>query len=188
VAQPVEDVDSCILARHGVRPMFSDGGRAMTDTVPTPTDYRPCAGMMLVNRLGKVFVARRLDGSVDSWQMPQGGIDEGETPEVAALRELAEETGIVAAKVAIIGRSVEEHVYDLPDGLIGRLWDGRFRGQRQSWFCLRFLGQDGDIDIATEHPEFAEWRWADPDELPDLAVPFKRALYRAVLAEFRELL
>ena len=88
----------------------------------------------------------------------------------------------------MIGRSVEEHTYDLPDGLMGRLWGGRFRGQRQSWFCLRFLGTDADIDIDTAHPEFAEWRWADPDELPELAVPFKRALYRAVLAEFRPLL
>lgn len=160
----------------------------MTDTLPLPTDYRPCAGIMLVNRLGQVFVARRLDGSADSWQMPQGGIDEGEEAEAAALRELTEETGIAPEKVAVIGRSGGEHVYDLPDELIGRLWGGAFRGQRQSWFCLRFLGEDKDIDIATAHPEFSDWRWADPDELPELAVPFKRALYRAVLTEFRELL
>lgn len=160
----------------------------MTDTLPTPTDYRPCAGIMLVNRQGKVFVARRLDGSADTWQMPQGGVDDGEDVQAAALRELEEETGIPADKVAVIGRSLEEHVYDLPDGLMGKLWGGRFRGQRQSWFCFRFLGEDADIDIATEHPEFSDWRWADPDELPELAVPFKRALYRAVLSEFRELL
>ena len=168
--------------------MFFQNGRAMTDTLPMPTDYRPCAGIMLVNRAGKVFVARRLDGSADTWQMPQGGIDDGELAEAAALRELTEETSVAADKVAVIGRSLEEHVYDLPDGLIGRLWGGRFRGQRQSWFCLRFLGDDEDVNIATEHPEFVEWRWADPDELPELAVPFKRALYRAVLTEFRELL
>lgn len=155
---------------------------------PQPTDYRACAGIMLVNRQGKVFVARRLDGTADTWQMPQGGIDAGEEAEAAALRELTEETGIAADRVAVIGRSSAEHVYDLPDELMGRLWGGCFRGQRQSWFCLRFLGEDDEIDIATEHPEFAEWRWADPDELPDVAVPFKRALYRAVLAEFRELL
>ena len=143
---------------------------------------------MLVNRQGKVFVARRLDGSSDTWQMPQGGIDEGEAAEDAALRELTEETGIAADRVVVIGRSLAEHVYDLPDGLIGRLWGGRYRGQRQSWFCLRFLGEDAEVDIETEHPEFAEWRWADADELPELAVPFKRALYRAVLSEFRELL
>ena len=153
-----------------------------------PTEYRPCAGIMLVNRQGKVFVARRLDGSADTWQMPQGGLDEGETAEDAALRELTEETGIAAETVAVIGRSGEEQVYDLPDELMGVLWNGRYRGQRQSWFCLRFLGCDDDIDIATEHPEFAEWRWADPDELPDVAVPFKRTLYKAVLAEFRPLL
>lgn len=143
---------------------------------------------MLVNRQGKVFVARRLDGTADTWQMPQGGIDADEEAEAAALRELTEETGIRPDRVAVIGRSDAEHVYDLPDELMGRLWGGRFRGQRQSWFCLRFLGEDDEIDIATEHPEFSEWRWAEPDELPDLAVPFKRALYRAVLAEFRELL
>lgn len=160
----------------------------MTDTLPPPTEYRPCAGIMLVNRQGRVFVARRLDGTADTWQMPQGGIDDGEDAEAAALRELTEETGIAPEKVVVIGRSTEDHVYDLPDGLIGRLWGGRFRGQRQSWFCLRFLGKDADIDIATEHPEFAEWRWADADELPELAVPFKRALYRAVLTEFRPLL
>ena len=161
----------------------------MTVTSPSqPTEYRPCAGIMLVNRQGKVFVARRLDGTADAWQMPQGGVDEGEAAEAAALRELTEETGIAPERVAVIGRSEGEHVYDLPDGLMGRLWGGRYRGQRQSWFCLRFLGDDVDIDIATEHPEFSDWRWADPDELPDLAVPFKRALYRAVLTEFRELL
>ena len=160
----------------------------MTDTLPLPTDYRPCAGIMLVNRAGRVFVARRLDGSADTWQMPQGGIDEGEEAEAAALRELREETGVTPDKVAVIGRAADEQVYDLPDELIGRLWGGRYRGQRQSWFCLRFLGEDADVDIATEHPEFGDWRWADPDELPELAVPFKRALYRAVLAEFRPLL
>ena len=155
---------------------------------PQPTDYRPCAGIMLVNRQGKVFVARRLDGTADTWQMPQGGIDDGEDAEAAALRELTEETGIAPDRVAVIGRSCAEHVYDLPDELMGRLWGGCFRGQRQSWFCLRFLGEDGEVDLDTEHPEFSDWRWAEPDELPELAVPFKRTLYRAVLAEFRELL
>lgn len=157
----------------------------MTDRDNLP--YRPCAGIMLVNRDGNVFAAQRLDNpGVDAWQMPQGGIDDGEDPREAALRELHEETGITPGKVHIIAQSKEEHLYDLPDELLGRLWKGRFRGQRQWWFLMRFLGDDKDIDIATEHPEFSEWKWADPDSLPAMIVPFKKKLYRAVLKEFRE--
>lgn len=156
----------------------------MNDSLP----YRPCVGMMLVNMDGKVFVGQRIDNQAEAWQMPQGGIDKGETPRDTALRELAEETGIVAAHVEIIAQSREEHFYDLPDELIGKMWGGKYRGQRQVWFLLRFLGSDADIDIATRHPEFREWRWARPEELPDIIVPFKRKLYRDILHEFQDLI
>lgn len=120
--------------------------------------------------------------------MPQGGIDKGEDPRDTALRELAEETGIAADKVNIIARSRDEHFYDLPDDLIGKVWGGKYRGQRQIWYLIRFLGTDADVDIATRHPEFREWRWARPEELPELIVPFKRKLYRDVLHEFQDLI
>lgn len=148
--------------------------------------YRPCAGIMLVNREGKIFVGQRLDSVVEAWQMPQGGIDDGEDPQTAALRELGEETGIAPGLVEIVAMSDGEHVYDLPDDLIGKIWKGKWRGQRQRWFLMRFLGEDKDVDIATAHQEFRAWRWADPETLPDLIVPFKKALYEAVLSEFRD--
>lgn len=150
--------------------------------------YRPCVGVMLVNMDGKVFVGQRIDNSTEAWQMPQGGIDEGEEPKVAALRELWEETGIDAAHVDIIATAKDEHFYDLPPELIGKLWGGKYRGQRQRWYLARFLGTDGDVDIATDHPEFREWKWAEPDTLPELIVPFKRKLYRDILQEFRSLI
>ena len=147
--------------------------------------YRPAAGIMLVNRDGKVFVGQRLDSTLEAWQMPQGGIDEGEDALTAALRELAEETGIAADKVELVATAQEELLYDLPDDLIGKLWGGRYRGQRQTWFLFRFLGEDAsDVDIATEHQEFRAWRWADPVDLPAMIVPFKRRLYQDVLAAF----
>lgn len=150
--------------------------------------YRPCVGIMLVNMAGKVFVGQRIDNVVEAWQMPQGGIDEGEDAKTAALRELGEETGIEPHHVEIIAKSREEHFYDLPPELIGKLWGGRYRGQRQIWYLARFLGQDSDIDIETKHPEFREWRWATPESLPELIVPFKRKLYRDILQEFRNLI
>lgn len=150
--------------------------------------YRPCVGMMLVNMDGKVFVGQRIDTSVEAWQMPQGGIDKGEDPRDTALRELAEETGIVAEHVNIIARSRDEHFYDLPDDLVGKAWGGKYRGQRQIWFLIRFLGTDADVDIRTRHPEFRDWRWVRPEELPDIIVPFKRKLYRDVLHEFQSLI
>ncbi|MBN8830472.1 MAG: RNA pyrophosphohydrolase [Sphingomonadales bacterium] len=151
--------------------------------------YRPCVGVMLANRQGQVFVGQRIDSKEgDAWQMPQGGIDEGESPEVALIRELAEETGIVADLVDIIARSAHEHLYDLPDELIGRLWGGKYRGQAQRWFLVRFKGTDEDINIATAEPEFSAWRWVEAEQLVELIVPFKRPVYREVVQEFRALL
>jgi putative (di)nucleoside polyphosphate hydrolase len=148
--------------------------------------YRPCAGIMLANTEGKVFVGQRKDSRADTsaWQMPQGGIDDGEDAESAALRELFEETGVNADLVDILARSRDEHFYDLPDELIGRMWKGKYRGQRQHWFLMRFKGTDSDINIETEHQEFSSWRWAEPLQLPHLIVPFKKRLYENIVAEF----
>lgn len=143
---------------------------------------------MLVNRDGKVFVGQRIDNKVEAWQMPQGGIDDGEAPRTAALRELGEEIGLTPAHVDIIAVAKEEHFYDLPPELIGKLWGGKYRGQRQYWYLARFLGQDGDVNIATRHPEFRAWKWVAPEILPDLIVPFKKKLYRDILQEFRALI
>ncbi len=148
--------------------------------------YRPCAGVMLVNRDGKVFVGQRLDSTAEAWQMPQGGIDEGEDAETAARRELVEETGIAPEHVELVAEAPGEFVYDLPDELIGKVWKGKYRGQTQRWFLFRFSGEDTDVNIATDHPEFSQWRWIDPAELPGVIVPFKRQLYRDVLAALRE--
>jgi putative (di)nucleoside polyphosphate hydrolase len=156
----------------------------MTD--PTILPYRPCAGVMLVNRTGQVFVGQRIDSTVEAWQMPQGGIDDGEDAEAAAIRELGEETGVQPDKVDLIAIAPDELFYDLPPDLVGKVWKGKWRGQRQRWFLYRFIGEDGDVDIATEHQEFRAWRWVDPTELPDIIVPFKRALYEDVLAAFAE--
>ena len=148
--------------------------------------YRPAAGILLVNSEGKVWVGQRLDSSLEAWQMPQGGLDEGEDPEQGALRELEEETGIRRDLVEIVARHGEELCYDLPRELAGKLWKGRWRGQRQTWFLARFLGTDEDVDIATPDPEFRAWKWADPDDLPAMIVPFKKKLYEDVLAAFRD--
>ncbi|WP_298677177.1 RNA pyrophosphohydrolase [uncultured Lentibacter sp.] len=150
--------------------------------------YRPCVGVMLVNPAGHVFVGQRRDRDQDAWQMPQGGVDDGEEARAAALRELWEETGVRADKVRIEAESAGWLPYDLPHDLVPKIWKGRFRGQAQKWFLMRFLGADGDINIATEHPEFSEWRWLPADELVANIVPFKRAVYQAVLAEFSPLL
>ena len=151
----------------------------------TALPYRPAAGIMLINEKGQVFVGQRMDSTLEAWQMPQGGIDEGEDALTAALRELGEETGIAADKVELVARADEELYYDLPDELIGKLWRGRYRGQRQIWFLFRFLGDDdSDVDIATEHQEFRAWRWADPGDLPAMIVPFKKTLYEQVLTAF----
>jgi putative (di)nucleoside polyphosphate hydrolase len=146
--------------------------------------YRPCAGIMLVNRDWKVFVGQRLDQRVEAWQMPQGGIDEGEEPRTAALRELEEETG--TGKAEIIAEAENWIPYDLPPELVGNVWKGRYRGQTQKWFLLRFTGVDSDINIETEHPEFGTWRWATLSELEPMAIDFKRDTYRQVIAAFAD--
>lgn len=150
--------------------------------------YRPCAGIMLVNRTGLVFVGQRLDSESDAWQMPQGGIDKGEDPRTAAVRELEEEAGIVAELIEIVAVSEREHFYDLPPHLMGKIWGGKYRGQRQHWYLAQFLGQDSDINIATAHPEFRAWNWTEPHLLPELIVPFKRDLYQALVDEFGAIL
>ena len=148
--------------------------------------YRPNVGAALFDRRGKVFVARRADlpnaeGAPGGWQLPQGGIDETEDPREAILRELSEEIG--TARAEIVGEHPEWLYYDLPPELLGVALGGEYRGQRQRWFALRFLGDDADIRLdADPHPEFDAWRWADLAELPTLAVDFKRAIYE-VLAE-----
>ncbi|KAK0339855.1 hypothetical protein LTR94_032876 [Friedmanniomyces endolithicus] len=139
-----------------------------------------------MNRDGRVFVGQRIDSTLEAWQLPQGGIDPGEDAEAAAVRELFEETGVTADKVELIARGPRELTYDLPEDMIGKVWKGKWRGQRQTWFLYRFLGEDADIRIDTEHPEFRAWRWADPADLPQLIVPFKKKLYTDVLAAFAE--
>jgi putative (di)nucleoside polyphosphate hydrolase len=141
---------------------------------------------MLVNSDRKIFVGQRIDNDVEAWQMPQGGIDDGESPRVAALRELAEETG--TDKAEIVAESSDWYYYDLPEELQNKIWGGRFIGQKQKWFLMRFMGNDSDINLATAHPEFSAWRWAEPHELPLLIVPFKRRLYEEILAEFMPIL
>ena len=148
--------------------------------------YRAGVGMMLLNGDGLVLVGKRLDVVSDAWQMPQGGIDDGESPAQAAIRELKEEVGSAAA--TIIGESGEWYTYDLPGDLVKTLWQGRYRGQRQKWFVLRFDGRASDITVDTEHPEFSAVKWIEPARLPDVIVPFKRDLYRALLVEFAPLL
>jgi putative (di)nucleoside polyphosphate hydrolase len=147
-----------------------------------PAGYRRGVGIMLVNGRGEVWVGRRCDAA-EAWQMPQGGIDPGETPAEAAIRELQEEIG--TDKAEIVAETRSWLCYDLPPEIAAAIWGGRYRGQCQKWFLMRFLGGDADIDLGGEHPEFDAWRWVAPETLPDLIVAFKRRLYCDVLAEFR---
>ncbi|OWU85534.1 RNA pyrophosphohydrolase [Oceanicola sp. 22II-s10i] len=145
--------------------------------------YRRNVGVMLANASGQVFVGQRLDFTSDAWQMPQGGIDKGEDARTAALRELEEETGVSPDLVTIEAESEGWHAYDLPADLVAKLWKGRYRGQEQKWFLMRFHGTDDQVNIQTAHPEFGAWKWLDKGELLDAIVPFKRAVYEAVLEE-----
>ncbi|HEY4113385.1 MAG TPA: RNA pyrophosphohydrolase [Rhizomicrobium sp.] len=160
---------------------MSHGLRLKHDDLP----YRPCVGVMLLNRDGLVFVGKRLDQTIEGWQMPQGGIDDGETPEQAALRELEEEIG---TRNATLLRAYPDWLaYDLPPHLLGIALRGRYRGQRQKWLAMRFLGDDSEINVKTAEPEFEDWKWLAIEALPRMIVPFKRDTYRQVIAAFRDL-
>lgn len=148
--------------------------------------YRQGVGMMIINKHKQVFVGQRIDTKIDAWQMPQGGIDLGETPSKAALREMHEELGTANAK--ILAETKNWYTYNVPKFLVPKLWDGRYCGQRQKWFLIEFLGEDSEIDIDTEFREFSEWRWAEIEELSNIIIPFKRKLYSAVIDEFSNLL
>jgi putative (di)nucleoside polyphosphate hydrolase len=154
--------------------------------------YRPCVGLMVLNRAGQAFVGRRSDGpehmdNTHVWQLPQGGIDPGEDPWPAALRELREETNI--SSVERLGEIADWLTYDIPPEIAGHAWSGRYRGQTQKWFALRFTGDESEIDIDNpaggHEPEFIAWRWEPLANLPDLVVPFKRTVYERVVAEFK---
>ena len=163
-------------------------GPFMTPDEIMQLPYRPCVGIMLANPRGHVFVGQRMDRDQDAWQMPQGGVDPGETCTDAAYRELWEETGVTDKLVSLEAETANLIRYDLPHDIVPKIWKGKYRGQRQSWFLMRFTAEDDNIDIQTEHPEFVDWKWVDPTDLPDLIVPFKRDLYRAVLKEFLPLI
>ncbi|KRW95075.1 RNA pyrophosphohydrolase [Paracoccus sp. MKU1] len=155
---------------------------------PSGLPYRPCAGVVLINPMGLVFAGQRIDNPGPAWQMPQGGIDQGETPREAALRELVEETGVTTDLVDVLAETPGWVTYDLPPELLGKVWKGRYGGQKQKWFAMRFLGEDSAVRIATEHPEFERWQWMRAVDLIDSIVPFKRDVYARVFADFRDIL
>ena len=147
--------------------------------------YRPCVGIMLINSVNQIFVGQRFDNHGDAWQMPQGGIDAGETPIEAGFREMHEEIG--TNKAELLCEHPEWLSYNIPEGLANQLWDGKYRGQTQKWLAFRYIGDDADINIATEQPEFCEWRWSSVDSLHQLAVPFKRLVYSKIIADFKDI-
>lgn len=152
---------------------------------PDSLPYRPCVGVVLINAKGEIFAGQRIDSPVAAWQMPQGGIDDGEKPRAAALRELWEETGVTADLVEFVAKTDDWVTYDLPPELLGKVWGGKYRGQRQKWFLFRFLGRDDQVRIDSDHPEFSTWRWIGAAEMVASIVPFKRQVYEAVVAAFR---
>jgi putative (di)nucleoside polyphosphate hydrolase len=154
------------------------------DRPEKPKEYRLGAGMMILNDENHILLCRRIDVPDGAWQMPQGGIDKGEDPRKGALRELKEETGI--AEVEVVAESRDWLQYDLPPELLKKTWGGRYAGQRQKWFLMRYKGRDDDINLESHHPEFNRWIWVPPDHVPDLVVPFKREMYRSLLSEFRK--
>ena len=162
----------------------------MSDKVlgPSGLPYRMGAGVVLINPDGLIFAGQRIDNPGPAWQMPQGGIDKGETPREAALRELTEETGVSADLVEVMAETPDWITYELPPEILGRIWKGKYGGQKQKWFALRFLGSDSAVQIATEHPEFDRWQWMRAADLVDSIVPFKRALYVQVFDDFRDIL
>lgn len=158
----------------------------MTGTKREKRPYRKGVGAVVFNDDGLVLVARRIDTPGDAWQLPQGGIHGGEKPRKAVIREVAEEIG--TDNVEIVAKSSRWLCYDLPEPLVAKVWGGKYRGQKQRWFALRFTGSDADIDLdASDQPEFAAWRWAPLEEVPTLAVSFKRRIYEQIVAEFRHL-
>jgi len=155
----------------------------MNEILYAERPYRPCVGIFLLNADNKLFAGRRIDNRAEAWQMPQGGIDLGEKPRQACLREMEEEIG---TRDATVLHEIDEWLnYDIPMALAERLWHGQYKGQKQKWILLRYDGADTDINIQTAEPEFCEWKWLSPDRLIDLAVPFKRDVYRHVLSTFK---
>ena len=154
---------------------------------PNSLPYRPCVGVMLINPAGLIWAGQRLDAptGTTAWQMPQGGIDDGEKPRTAAFRELREETGVAETSVAFLAKTENWITYDLPPELLGRVWGGKYRGQRQKWFAMRYLGQDDQITIDVPHPEFSSWKWIEAPEMLAAIVPFKRHVYAQVIDAFR---
>ena len=146
-------------------------------------NYRPCVGIVLINN-GSIFAGQRLDYKSDAWQMPQGGIEENESPIRAAIRELKEETGINKKHINIILESKNWINYDLPKELIPKLWNGKFVGQSQKWFAMEFLGSDSDVNINTKNPEFSKWQWMTKNKLLESIVPFKKRVYENLLSQF----